>query len=145
MSRKLSIRFLSFTSLLIVLGLPSALGVLAQQGFQHGAQRGVQRAQRGERIVICHHNGNGSYVTIVVPPIAMNGHFDAQGNPLHSGDYISTDETCGTATPTPSGTPGNDPDPTPEPISILLFGAGIAGVGIAARKLRRKGASGTTE
>lgn len=76
---------------------------------------------------------------IEVPPNAMNGHFDAQGNPLHEGDYISDVASCGAGpSPTPTPTP-DDPDPIPEPITMLLFGAGVAGVGYTVRKLRRKG------
>ena len=45
-----------------------------------------------------------------------------------------------TATPTPTETPTMTPTPTPptepvpEPMTILLFGTGLAGVGLAARK-----------
>ncbi|HKP70293.1 MAG TPA: PEP-CTERM sorting domain-containing protein [Pyrinomonadaceae bacterium] len=140
MSRNLLVKCLSLAALLVVLGFYTA-GVLAQGFGQRGTQRGMQRgAQRGERIVICHHTGSGNYQTLVVPSVALSGHFDAQGNPLHQGDYISTDGTCGTVgpTPTPSGSPGGDPDPVPEPITVLLFGAGIAGVGYVARKARGK-------
>lgn len=42
-----------------------------------------------------------------------------------------------TVTPTPPTTP--TPEPVPEPMTILLFGTGLAGVGIVARrKLRKK-------
>ena len=46
----------------------------------------------------------------------------------------------GSPTPTPTETPGMTPTPTPttepipEPMTILLFGTGLAGVGLAARK-----------
>ena len=93
-----------------------------------------------DRIYICHFNQSEGYVLIEVPPQAMNGHFDAAGNPLHEGDYISTVPSCGAATPSPTPTPGGgDPDPVPEPLTILLFGAGVSGVGYAVRRLRRKG------
>ena len=89
-----------------------------------------------DRIYICHFNQSEGYVLIIVPPNAMNGHFDAQGNPLHEGDYISNEASCSAATPTPTATPGDDPDPVPEPVTMLLFGAGVAGVGYAVRKVR---------
>jgi hypothetical protein len=92
-----------------------------------------------DRIYICHFNQSEGYVLIEVPPQAMNGHFDASGNPLHEGDYISDTPSCGAATPTPTPTPPGPPAPVPEPVTMLLFGAGVAGVGYAVRKLRRKG------
>lgn len=40
-----------------------------------------------------------------------------------------------TPTPTPTITPTpTPPEPVPEPVTILLFGTGLAGIGIAARK-----------
>lgn len=45
-----------------------------------------------------------------------------------------------TPTPTPSLTP--TPEPVPEPMTVLLFGTGLAGIGVAARRrLRKKGKS----
>lgn len=67
-----------------------------------------------------------------------------------------TPSPSGSTTPTPTGTPGTPtptptptltptppttptPEPVPEPMTILLFGTGLAGIGLAARKrLRRK-------
>ena len=94
-------------------------------------------AQSGDRIFICHFNQSEGYVLIEVPPQAMNGHFDASGNPLHEGDYISDVPSCGIGgTPTPTPTQGGPP--VPEPLTILLFGAGVSGVGYAVRRLRGK-------
>lgn len=47
-----------------------------------------------------------------------------------------------TPTPTPTLTPpmSPTPEPVPEPMTILLFGTGLASVGIAARKRLRKNA-----
>ena len=42
--------------------------------------------------------------------------------------------TPGTPTPTPMTPTPTPPEPVPEPITILLFGTGLAGVGLAARK-----------
>jgi cell division protein FtsN len=39
-----------------------------------------------------------------------------------------------TPTPTPPITTPTPPEPVPEPMTILLFGTGLAGVGVAARK-----------
>lgn len=39
-----------------------------------------------------------------------------------------------TTTPTPPITTPTPPEPVPEPMTILLFGTGLAGIGVAARK-----------
>ena len=39
-----------------------------------------------------------------------------------------------TLTPTPPTTPTMTPVPTPEPMTIFLFGTGLAGIGLAARR-----------
>jgi hypothetical protein len=39
-----------------------------------------------------------------------------------------------TPTPTPTLTPTPPPEPVPEPMTILLFGTGLAGIGLAARR-----------
>jgi hypothetical protein len=44
--------------------------------------------------------------------------------------------TTPTTTPTPKITP--TPEPVPEPMTILLFGTGLAGIGLAARRRLRK-------
>jgi hypothetical protein len=45
-----------------------------------------------------------------------------------------------TETPTPTPPMSPTPEPVPEPMTILLFGTGLASVGIAARKRLRKNA-----
>jgi hypothetical protein len=40
--------------------------------------------------------------------------------------------------PGPSGVEPNGPEPVPEPLTMLLFGAGVAGAGYAARRLKNK-------
>ena len=127
MSRTTLRKFAHLASLLVIFGFTASVGS-AQQ----------------ERIYICHFNQSTGYVLIEVPPTAMSGHFFANGNPIHQGDYVSNVPSCTAATPSPTPPSGDDPDPTPEPVTMLLFGAGVAGVGYAVRKLRRKG-DGTQE
>lgn len=51
-----------------------------------------------------------------------------------------------TETPkTPTPTPTTPPEPVPEPMTLLLFGTGLAGIGIAARKKFGKKQKTTTE
>jgi len=51
---------------------------------------------------------------------------------------ITTTPTATPGTPTPTMTPPHQtptpPEPVPEPMTILLFGTGLAGIGMAARK-----------
>ena len=132
MSRTTLRKFAHLASLLVIFGLTATVG-----------------SAQAERIYICHLNQGSGYIIIEVPPQATSGHFDADGNPIHQGDHLTTVNdvaSCGvTTSPTPTPSPGgDDPDPTPEPVTMLLFGAGVAGVGYAVRKLRRKG-DGTQE
>lgn len=50
-----------------------------------------------------------------------------------------------TATPTPSPTLTPTPEPVPEPMTVLLFGTGLAGIGVAARRRLRKKAKKENE
>jgi hypothetical protein len=92
------------------------------------SQTGAKETRAKESITLCHATGSASnpYETITV---SANGH--AHQN--HSDDIV----------PAPAGGcpgPGGPPVPTPEPITMLLFGAGIAATGYAARKFKRKSA-----
>jgi hypothetical protein len=53
--------------------------------------------------------------------------------PCQPGDPICTNMTP-TPTMTPTMTPTPPPEPVPEPMTILLFGTGLAGIGLAARR-----------
>jgi hypothetical protein len=46
----------------------------------------------------------------------------------------ATPTTTPTTTPTMTPTPTPPPEPVPEPMTILLFGTGLAGIGLAARR-----------
>lgn len=59
-----------------------------------------------------------------------------------------TSTPTATPTPTPTATPTvtPTPEPVPEPMTVLLFGTGLAGIGVAARRrLRRKSKSDNSE
>ena len=67
--------------------------------------------------------------------------------PTNTPTSTPTNTPTNTPTPTPTTPPMTPtPEPVPEPVTILLFGTGLAGIGIAARKrLRRKDGSEETE
>jgi len=71
---------------------------------------------------LCHATGNGGFSTIFPNDSAYDAHS------MH-GDQPAGPGGCGvTVTPTA----------TPEPLTMLLFGAGLAGVGYAKRRMGRK-------
>ena len=57
------------------------------------------------KIALCHCEPNGNCQTLHLPQQALAGHFDAQGNPLHAGDYLGD---CRNVTPTLTPTPTID-------------------------------------
>jgi hypothetical protein len=85
--------------------------------------------ERKQAITICHSTGSkeNPYETLVV---SDNG----EAHKGHPADLIP--EPAG-GCPGPGGGDGG-PVPTPEPLTMLLFGAGVAGVGYAARKLKKR-------
>ena len=73
---------------------------------------------------ICHREGDGSYHLNTVSSNAVDAH-------LAHGDTYPEDGAC------LSGTTGGgnvEPGATPEPITMLLFGAGLAGIGYFTRR-----------
>lgn len=84
-----------------------------------------------KKVAICHRtNGNPPFVLDVVAEASVPAHL-AHGDTL---DLTQCDDGTGG---------GGDPDPgaVPEPLTILLFGAGLTGVGYATRRLRKRGVS----
>jgi hypothetical protein len=63
------------------------------------------------------------------------------GSPTKTPTGTPTGTTTPTATPTPNMTPSpTPPEPVPEPMTLLLFGTGLASIGLAARrKFGKKG------
>ena len=121
-SIKGSFLFVAFL-LAVVTSVSSQSRLNGQPGF--GPGRGQQRS---DMISVCHATGSqeNPYETIAV---AENG----RAHRYHPADII----------PEPTdGCPGpigdDPPTPTPEPLTMLLFGSGIAGIGYAARRFRRR-------
>jgi hypothetical protein len=95
-----------------------------------------------DAVAICHATSaaDGHYNYLELPPEPLSAHFDEHGTPKagHEKDFFPVDGDCDKSNdPGGSGDDPGGPGGTPEPITILLFGAGVAGVGYASRKLRR--------
>ena len=94
-----------------------------------------------EKTAICHATSSESnpYSYLVLPPAPLDDHLDSNGSPLagHEQDFFPVDTDCDRSNDPPGGNE-NPPNATPEPITMLLFGAGLAGVGYVSRKYLRK-------
>jgi hypothetical protein len=82
-------------------------------------------SDEGKKVAICHRESNGEYHLNTVSENALPAHL-AHGDMHPDGEACESGEKGGTA----------EPGATPEPISMLLFGAGVAGVGYIARRRR---------
>jgi hypothetical protein len=117
--------------------LNAALAIVALLMVGGSVSKTLADAGGVDKTAICHANSSGSYSFLELPPEPLSAHFDEFGSPNagHEKGFFSVDGDCDK-----SNDPGGDPNPqstTPEPVTILLFGAGVAGVGYASRKLRR--------
>jgi hypothetical protein len=117
--------------------LNAALAIVALLMVGGSVNKTLADAGGVVKVAVCHANSSGSYSFLELPPEPLSAHFDEFGSPNagHEKDFFPVDGDCDK-----SNDPGGNPDPqsiTPEPLTILLFGAGVAGVGFASRKLRR--------
>ena len=85
------------------------------------------QAQGVMKTSLCHATGSASnpFFLEEVPVRAASAH-------LQRGDIYPVQGVC------PGEVEGAPPAATPEPITMLLFGAGLAGIGYAARRRSRK-------
>ena len=95
----------------------------ASGGTQSDPVTAVAAAEEEKKTAICHREGDGTYHLNTVSSSAVDAH-------LAHGDAYPEDGAC------LNGTTGGDVEPgaTPEPITMLLFGAGLAGVGYLTRR-----------
>lgn len=94
-----------------------------------------------QKTAICHATSSAEnpFNFLELPPASLDDHIDNEtGNPLvgHEQDFFPVDNDCDKSND--PGGPGPSPDPIPEPITMLLFGAGLAGVGYASRRFMKK-------
>ena len=107
----------AFLSVALMLGL--SVAVIAQ-----GTKGQISKGGEGGTLPpLCHATGSNSNPFTLISPgdPSYNTHFG-------HGDVPAVNGVCGGGT-TPSG--------VPEPITMLLFGAGLAGVGYAKRRMGR--------
>jgi hypothetical protein len=78
-------------------------------------------------IIIKHHN-----TPTPTPSIPVTG--TPTSSPTPSTTPTGSPSMTPTSTPTPPMTPTPPPEPVPEPMTILLFGTGLASIGLAARR-----------
>ena len=91
------------------------------------------------KVGLCHANADGKFSFISIPPTALDAHYDRDLQKFLNGHdldfFADSQEECDQGT---GGGGEEPPGAVPEPLTILLFGAGVAGVGYATRRLRRK-------
>ena len=83
-----------------------------------------------KKVAICHREGEGVFHLNTISSNAVPAH-------LAHGDMYPEAGACLGGGTDPTDNPGGEPGATPEPVTILLFGAGLAGVGYAARRWRK--------
>lgn len=90
------------------------------------------------KVGLCHANAPNDYSFVFISENALDAHYDRDLMQFKNGHdldfFADTAEECTRTTPGGEEPPGA----VPEPLTILLFGAGVAGVGYATRRLRRK-------
>src|SRR4051794_19159973 len=95
------------------------------------------------KTAICHATSSATnpYSFLQLPQEPLSAHFDEHGTPLagHEKDFFPVDNDCDVTNDGGSVEPTPAPTGTPEPITMLLFGAGLAGVGYVSRRYLRKG------
>jgi len=86
----------------------------------------VSPSYGADKVVICHATSSASnpFVINEVAASAVPAH-------IRHGDVYPTAGVC------PGGLEGGPTAATPEPITMLLFGAGLAGVGYVARRRKQ--------
>jgi hypothetical protein len=101
---------------------------------------GAQTFADGSRTAMCHatRSATNPFNFLTLPGEPLSAHFDEFGSPLagHETDFFPVDNDCDTSNDPDGGDPPG-PGAVPEPVTILLFGAGVAGVGYASRRVRR--------
>lgn len=113
-------------------GGATALSSTSNTTQGESVNRSTTASEEENKTAICHREGDGSYHLNTVSSNAVDAH-------LAHGDAYPEDGAC------LSGTTGGgnvEPGATPEPITMLLFGAGLAGVGYLTRRRLSAGPEG---
>jgi hypothetical protein len=115
-------------SILLFCGVVATVTISGQSDLRSARRSILRSGERDGMLAICHATGSkeNPYETLLVRDNGV-----AHQN--HAGDIIPAPaEGC------PSAGPHVPGEPVPEPITMLIFGAGVAAVGYAARRSKPK-------
>jgi hypothetical protein len=102
-------------SVALLVGLSAS--AISGQGTKSQGTKGGE----GGQVPLCHATGSSTNPFVLISP----------GDPSYNAHFAHGD------VPAVNGVCGGTPSGVPEPITMLLFGAGLAGVGYAKRRMGR--------
>ena len=115
-------------SILLFCGVVSIAHISGQSHLRSTRRSNLRSTERDGMLAVCHATGSkeNPYETLLVKDNGV-------AHQSHPGDIVPVPaEGC------PSAGPQGPAEPVPEPVTMLIFGAGVAAVGYAARRSKPK-------